>query len=73
LPGASVSAKRDAEESSDEITRFTAENSVSRKRALWRAEKSAATNGDTGIVPQLYRQYGNTINCTDCVSFEGND
>lgn len=52
---------------------FTAENSVSRKRALWRAEKSAATNGDTGIVPQLYRQYGNTINCTDCVSFEGND
>jgi hypothetical protein len=52
---------------------FTAENSVSRKPALWRAEISAARDGDTGIVPQLCRQYGNTINCTDCFSFEGND
>jgi hypothetical protein len=52
---------------------FTAENSLSAGLSFRKSEAAQRSSDGTGVVPQICRQQGSTIVCTDCFIYEGND
>jgi hypothetical protein len=53
---------------------FTAANSLSSGSSFHCAETVHTSDGNfAAVVPQICRQQGSTIVCTDCFTYEGND